>query len=246
MKKNAIPVVNVFFIRINFGAYNCFFVIHTTWKHVRWKYIIVITIKSIETNPKSHFSLGMACQKAHFEMQIFDLSNKISNLKSLKPSTYIDNLLQQLMSTCLPTDTNIEVEKLCPKVQNIRTNLINLRSEDIGYSEQHYSTVFGSLEENPLHHLDLCPYYTNYLKQSKVEFDLLMLHTSHVPTKIVFVASGVLPFTSIILDMSHLPNTTFENFDIDPQANSLASQLVSRDTNLSSFNISRLFYNWSK
>ncbi|KAH0894340.1 hypothetical protein HID58_056769 [Brassica napus] len=114
-------------------------------------------MKSIETNPKYPFSLDMACQKAHFEKQILDLNNKMSNLKSLKPSNNVDNLFQQLMSTCLPTETNIDVEKLCPKVQNIRTNLIKLHSEAIGYSEQHYSTVLVSLEDNPLHHLDLYP-----------------------------------------------------------------------------------------
>ena len=92
-------------------------------------------------SPKSPFSLDMACQKAHFKNQILELYNKISNLKSLKPSKNVDTLFQELMSTCLPTETNIDVEKLCPKVQNIRTNLIKRRSEAIGYSEQHYSTV---------------------------------------------------------------------------------------------------------
>ncbi|CAN7069885.1 unnamed protein product [Brassica oleracea var. botrytis] len=57
----------------------------------------------------------MACQKAHFEKKILDFYNKISNLKSFKPSKNVDNLFQQLMSTCLPTETNIDVEKLCPK-----------------------------------------------------------------------------------------------------------------------------------
>ncbi|CAN6973949.1 unnamed protein product [Brassica oleracea var. botrytis] len=99
----------------------------------------------------------MACQKTHFEKQILDLNNKISNLKSLKLSKNVDNLFQQLMSTCLPTETNIDVEKLCPKVQNIRTNVIKLRSEAIGYSEQHHSTILESLKENLLHHLDLYP-----------------------------------------------------------------------------------------
>ncbi|KAG7546107.1 S-adenosyl-L-methionine-dependent methyltransferase [Arabidopsis suecica] len=138
------------------------------------------------------------------------------------------------MSTCLPTETNIDVKKMCPKVQAIRTNLIKLRSEAVGNSEQHFSTVLASLEDNPLHHLDLYPYYTNYLKLTKLEFDLLTKHSSHVPIKIAFVGSGSMPFTSIVLAKFHLPNTTFHNIDIDPQANSLASRLVSRDLDLSS------------
>ena len=162
-----------------------FFVIHTTWTHVRWMYITVITMKSIETDPKSPLVLDMACQKAHFEKQILDLNNKISNLKSLKPSKNNDNLFQQIMSTCLPTETNIDVEKLCPKVQNIRTSLIKLRSEAIGYSEQHYFTVLGSLEDNPLHHLYISTpaYYTNYLKLSKVEVESQPRSRSWAPVR---------------------------------------------------------------
>ncbi|CAH8275274.1 unnamed protein product [Arabidopsis lyrata] len=119
------------------------------------------------------------------------------------------------MSTCLPTETNIDVKKMCPKVQAIRTNLIKLRSEAVGYSEQHFST--SSISS----------------RNTKLEFDLLTKHSSHVPTKIAFVGSGSMPFTSIVLAKFHLPNTTFHNIDIDPQANLLASRLVSRDPDLS-------------
>lgn len=175
----------------------------------------------------------MACQETQFEKQIIDLYDQISKLKSLKPTKHVDTLFQQLMSTCLPTEINIDVKKMCPKVQAIRTNLIKLRSEAVGYSEQHFSTVLGSLEDNPLHHLNLYPYYTNYLKLTKLEFDLLTQHSSHVPTKIAFAGSGSMPFTSIVLAKFHLPNTTFHNIDIDPQANLLASRLVSRDPDLS-------------
>ncbi|XP_010433496.1 PREDICTED: nicotianamine synthase 1-like [Camelina sativa] len=174
----------------------------------------------------------MACQKTLFEKQILDLYDQISKLKSLKPSENVDTLFRQLMSTCLPTETNIDVKKMCPKFQAIRTNLIKLRSEAEGFSEKHFSTILGSVEDNPLHHLDLYPYYTNYLKLSKVEFDLLTQHTSHVPTKIAFIGSGSMPLTSVVLAKFHLPNTTFYNIDIDPQANSLASCLVSRDPDL--------------
>ncbi|XP_019096437.1 PREDICTED: nicotianamine synthase 1-like [Camelina sativa] len=54
----------------------------------------------------------------------------------------------------------------------------------------------------------------------------------YVP-KIAFVGSGLIPLSPIILAKTRLPNTMFHNFDIDPQANALASRLISGDPDLS-------------
>jgi len=177
----------------------------------------------------------MACQNNLVVKQIIDLYDQISKLKSLKPSKNVDTLFGQLVSTCLPTDTNIDVTNMCEEVKDMRANLIKLCGEAEGYLEQHFSTILGSLQEdqNPLDHLHIFPYYSNYLKLGKLEFDLLSQHSSHVPTKIAFVGSGPMPLTSIVLAKFHLPNTTFHNFDIDSHANTLASNLVSRDPDLS-------------
>uniref|UniRef100_A0A1J3EMB1 Nicotianamine synthase n=1 Tax=Noccaea caerulescens TaxID=107243 RepID=A0A1J3EMB1_NOCCA len=177
----------------------------------------------------------MACNNNFVVKQIIDLYDQISKLESLKPSKNVDTLFGQLVSTCLPTDTNIDVTKMSEEVKDMRSNLIKLCGEAEGYLEQHFSTILGSLQEdgNPLDHLHIFPYYDNYLKLSKIEFDLLSQHTTHVPTKIAFVGSGPMPLTSIVLAKFHLPNTTFHNFDIDSHANTLASSLVSRDPDLS-------------
>ncbi|KAL1197080.1 Nicotianamine synthase 1 [Cardamine amara subsp. amara] len=177
----------------------------------------------------------MACQNNLVVKQIIDLYDQISKLESLKPSKNVDTLFGQLVSTCLPTDTNIDVTNMSEEVKDMRANLIKLCGEAEGYLEQHFSTILGSLQEdqNPLDHLHIFPYYTNYLKLGKLEFDLLSQHASHVPAKIAFVGSGPMPLTSIVLAKFHLPNTTFHNFDIDSHANTLASSLVSRDPDLS-------------
>uniref|UniRef100_A0A1J3D5K7 Nicotianamine synthase n=1 Tax=Noccaea caerulescens TaxID=107243 RepID=A0A1J3D5K7_NOCCA len=177
----------------------------------------------------------MACNNNFVVKQIIDLYDQISKLESLKPSKNVDTLFGQLVSTCLPTDTNIDVTKMSEEVKDMRSKLIKLCGEAEGYLEQHFSTILGSLQEdgNPLDHLHIFPYHDNYLKLSKIEFDLLSQHTTHVPTKIAFVGSGPMPLTSIVLAKFHLPNTTFHNFDIDSHANTLASSLVSRDPDLS-------------
>ncbi|CAE6243067.1 unnamed protein product [Arabidopsis arenosa] len=176
----------------------------------------------------------MACENNLVVKQIIDLYNQISNLESLKPSKNVDTLFGQLVSTCLPTDTNIDVTEIHDeKVKDARSHLIKLCGEAEGYLEQHFSTILGSFEDNPLNHLHIFPYYNNYIKLGKLEFDLLAQHTTHVPTKVAFIGSGPMPLTSIVLAKFHLPNTTFHNFDIDSHANTLASNLVSRDSDLS-------------
>lgn len=176
----------------------------------------------------------MAFQESRFENQILDLYEQISKLESLRPSKTVNTLFEQLISTCLSTETDIVLEKMGPRVQEIRSNLIKLYGEAEGYLEQHFSVSLGSLAENPINHLHLYPHYTDYLKLTKFEFNLLTQYTRRVPTKIAFVGSGSMPYTSILLAKLHLPNATFYNYDIDAEANSLASRLVSRDPDLSS------------
>ncbi|KAH0850701.1 LOW QUALITY PROTEIN: hypothetical protein HID58_095317 [Brassica napus] len=68
----------------------------------------------------------------------------------------------------------------------------------------------------------------------KLEFDLLTQNINGlVPRNVAFIGSGPLPLTSIVLASSHLKETVFHNFDIDPSANALASLLVSSDPDIS-------------
>lgn len=175
----------------------------------------------------------MVCQESQFVKQITELYGQISKLESLRPSKEVDALFGQLLTLCMSTDTDIDVHKMSQEVQDMRSHLIKLVGEATGCSEQHFSTILGSLEENPIDHIDLFPAYTTYLNVTRIEFDLLTQHTTHVPTKIAFVGSGPMPLSSIIMAKFHLPNTTFHNFDIDSEANALASRLVSRDPDLS-------------
>ncbi|WZZ28410.1 hypothetical protein YC2023_011811 [Brassica napus] len=107
-----------------------------------------------------------------------------------------------------------------------------LHISNVGSSLQH-STILGSLEDNPLDHIDIFHTYPIHVNVSKLEFSLLTKHTTHPPTNIAFVGFGPMPLSSITLAKFHLPNTGFYNFDIDPPANALASHLVSRDPDLS-------------
>ncbi|XP_028779482.1 nicotianamine synthase-like [Neltuma alba] len=163
--------------------------------------------------------------------KICELYDQISSLDSLKPCQNVDTLFTQLVLTCIPPNP-IDVTKLPKSLQQIRSKLIRLCGDAEGLLETHYSTILGSFE-NPLDHLDIFPYYSNYLKLGLLEFTILTQHCARFPSNIAFVGSGPLPFTSIVLASNHLPTTTFHNYDIDPQANSMALRLFSSDTDLS-------------
>ncbi|KAK7284427.1 hypothetical protein RJT34_19173 [Clitoria ternatea] len=173
----------------------------------------------------------MVCQEELLIEKVCKLYEQISSLESLKPCKNVDMLFTQLVLTCIPPSP-IDVTKLNKTIQDIRSHLIKLCGEAEGHLETHYSTILGSYE-NPLDHLNIFPYYSNYLKLGLLEFTILSQHCTHVPNKIAFVGSGPLPLTSIVLASNHLPSTIFHNFDLDPLANSNAQRLVSSDPDLS-------------
>ncbi|KAI3448495.1 hypothetical protein Pfo_005160 [Paulownia fortunei] len=172
----------------------------------------------------------MVCLRDSLVQKVCELYEKISKLETLTPSKDVDILLTRLVATCIPPHP-IDVANLCTKIKRIRNNLISLCSQAEGLMEKHYSTILGSYE-NPLDHLDIFPYYSNYLKLSRREFDLLSHHCSN-PSRVAFVGSGPLPLTSIVLASRYLNSAVFHNYDIDVSANSMAMKLVESHPDLS-------------
>ncbi|XP_044479587.1 nicotianamine synthase [Mangifera indica] len=178
----------------------------------------------------------MGSQDDVLVQKVFELYEQIASLESLNPCKDVNTLFTQLVVTCMPPNP-IDVTRLCKRVQEMRSKLIRLCGEAEGLLENHFSTILGSFE-NPLQHLHIFPYYSNYVKLSHLEFSILSQHYSHVPNKVAFVGSGPLPLTSIILASNHLTKTSFHNFDIDPLANSKALALVSSHPDISN----RMFF----
>ncbi|XP_016436774.1 nicotianamine synthase-like [Nicotiana tabacum] len=173
----------------------------------------------------------MVCQSNPVVEQVCELYEKISKLESLNPSKDVNMLFTELVNTCMPPNP-IDVSKLCQKIQEIRSHLIKLCGEAEGLLESHYSKILGSYK-NPLHHLNIFPYFDNYIKLSLLEFNILTKQTAITPARIAFVGSGPLPLTSLVLATKHLKSTYFDNYDIDSAANSMASRIVASDPDLS-------------
>lgn len=173
----------------------------------------------------------MVCQEEPLVSQVTELYEKISSLESLKPSEDVNMLFTQLVLTCMPPSP-IDVTNLCHQIQDMRSKLIRLCGEAEGLLEKHYSTILATYDV-PLHHLDIFPYFSNYLKLSLLEYNILTQNSTQVPKRVAFVGSGPLPLTSIVLARNHLPETRFDNYDIDLSANEMAARLVEPDPDLS-------------
>lgn len=180
--------------------------------------------------------MGSFNEETNLVEKVCEIYDKISKLETLKPSKDVNTLFTELVLTCIPP-SSINMSTLPENIQEKRSKLIKLCGEAEGHLEAHFSTLLASFP-NPLHHLDVFPYYSNYLKLSKLEFDILNRHYSTqpdvvVPKRVAFIGSGPLPLTSIVLASYHLKNTTFHNYDIDHSANTMASRLVLPDDDLS-------------
>ncbi|KAK1669136.1 hypothetical protein QYE76_057295 [Lolium multiflorum] len=83
--------------------------------------------------------------------------------------------------------------------------------------------------DNPLDHLGMFPYYSNYINLSKLEYELLVRYVPGgiAPARVAFIGSGPLPFSSFVLGAHHLPDTVFDNYDLCG-ANDRASKRFAR------------------
>jgi nicotianamine synthase len=152
------------------------------------------------------------------------LYGEISRLGSLKPSRNADTLFSKLVNLCMQP-SNIDVRYLSEGEQEIRSHLIRLCAEAEGLLEKHFSARLGR-HPFPLHHLGVFPYYNNYLKLARLEFDTLRGAGIAAPKRVAFLGSGPLPLTSIVLALHYLPSARFDNYDYDPAANAMACLLA--------------------
>ncbi|XP_038890564.1 probable nicotianamine synthase 4 [Benincasa hispida] len=176
----------------------------------------------------------MEFEEAPLLQKISALYHQISSLTSLNPSKNVDTLFTQLVLTCSPpAPAGFDIASLSQPLQAMRAHLIRLCAKAEALLELHFSSILASSFRNPISNLSIFPYYSNYLKLSLLEFDILRSHCRRVPASIAFLGSGPLPLSSIVMASIHLKGTIFHNFDLDPTANSMASQLVCSDPDLS-------------
>ncbi|KAG8089996.1 hypothetical protein GUJ93_ZPchr0011g27731 [Zizania palustris] len=153
----------------------------------------------------------------------------ISKLPSLSPSPAVDALFTELVAACVPPSP-VDVTRLGPEARRVREELIRLCSAAEGRLEAHYADALAVLD-NPLDHLHRFPYYSNYINLSRLEYELLARYApaGRMATRVAFVGSGPLPFSSLVLAARHMPEALFDNYDLDDSANERARRLVRAD-----------------
>ncbi|ONK71927.1 uncharacterized protein A4U43_C04F13840 [Asparagus officinalis] len=161
---------------------------------------------------------------------ITSLYNSISKLPSLSPSDEANQLFTKLVTTCIPP-SSINVSTLPIEVQATRLELIKLCGEAEGLLESHHSRIISS-QDQPLNHLNLFPYFSNYEQLAKLEFSLLSRHVTISPSLVAFVGSGPLPLSTLVLATRYLTDAVFHNYDLDPSATAKARKLVESDPDL--------------
>ncbi|KAK1678201.1 hypothetical protein QYE76_039049 [Lolium multiflorum] len=166
--------------------------------------------------------------------KITGLHAAISKLPSLSPCPDVNALFTDLVTACVPPSP-VDVTKLGPEAQGMREGLIRLCSEAEGKLEAHYSDMLAAFD-NPLDHLGMFPYYSNYINLSKLEYELLARYVPGgiAPARVAFIGSGPLPFSSFVLAARHLPDTVFDNYDLCAAANDRASKLFRADKGVGS------------
>jgi len=106
--------------------------------------------------------------------KISGLAAAIAKLPSLSPSPEVNALFTDLVTACIPRST-VDVERLAPELQRMRASLIRLCADAEALLEAHYSDLLATFD-NPLDHLTLFPYFSNYLLLSQLEHGLLAHH----------------------------------------------------------------------
>ena len=163
--------------------------------------------------------------------KITGLHAAISKLPSLSPSPKVDALFTDLVMACIPPSP-VDVTKLDPEAQRMREELIRLCSDAEGHLEAHYSDMLAAFD-NPLDHLALFPYLSNYILLSELENGLLARHLpGPPPARVAFLGSGPLPLSSLVLAARHLPAASLDNYDMCGEANERARRLVRADADL--------------
>ncbi|KAG0551411.1 hypothetical protein BDA96_01G421000 [Sorghum bicolor] len=183
----------------------------------------VIIARKIDAHAKTEVSALV--------QKITGLHAAITKLPSLSPSPDVDALFTELVMACVPPSP-VDVTKLGPDAQRMREELIRLCSDAEGHLEAHYADMLAGFD-NPLDHLGRFPYFSNYVNLSKLEYDLLVRYVPGLaPSRVAFVGSGPLPFSSLVLAARHLPNALFDNYDRCGAANDRARKLVRADEGL--------------
>ncbi len=155
---------------------------------------------------------------------VISIYRELSSVKDLVPSRIINTNFSKLVSIVDVTPDDLSREILRDsKIAMIQQNLRKLSSQ--GEFELEYFWVKRILASNHAHTTFIqFPYYENYERMTSFEMDAMKSCDIHEIHKVLFVGSGPLPMSSIMIAGKH--GVYVDNLDIDKEACDLSSELI--------------------
>lgn len=158
--------------------------------------------------------------------RIHSIYNVLASADSLKPSSQIDEAFTELVQLTVRASareaaavlTDSEVVKIIP-------HLRAMCFEGEGHLELHWAKKIIN-DVHPAIALQAFPYYDNYLKLTQLEYRSLNLAGNHSIKSVLFVGSGPLPLTAILLAQQY--GIVVDCIDNDTQVVEVSKQLISR------------------
>lgn len=158
--------------------------------------------------------------------KILGIHKGLSSTKDLKPSERINAAFSELVGMVQDTPADHSKDILNDKeIRLIKDDLRRMSSK--AESELELFWVKNALKSNDAEKiLKVFPYYPNYVKMTDLEIESMRLCDVHKGHKTLFVGSGPLPLSSIM--MVRKCGISIDNLDTDDDACTLSSELVER------------------
>lgn len=160
-----------------------------------------------------------------------DLYEQLASAPSLEPSEKTDALFSRLVEQCTQADAGTAADVLSdPEVVRLRPRLIELCSAGEYLLERSWARA-AVQAKNPRAELARFPYHANYERLTQLEVHALLGaaeragdHERSRVRRVLFVGSGPLPLTSILL--AEVYGMKVDNVDSDPEAHRLGAKLA--------------------
>lgn len=161
-------------------------------------------------------SAGKICK------EVESIYERLANLESLTPGKLVDELFTRLVELAM-SDSHELVDFILNdlRIKAIQPNLHHLCSMGEYGLELHWvRQVLGNAQEC----LSDFPYYDNYQKLAQLEYHSIQAVNEGPIGQVLFVGSGPLPLSSILLAQEY--GLVIDNMDLDEDACQLSESLI--------------------
>ena len=168
----------------------------------------------------------MITNNTELKKRIHELYITLSSAPSLQPAEEINVAFNELVELSSEASNQTTAELLSdPEIQSIMPRLRAMCSEGEGHLEAAWATKITQ-DKHPSITLEEFPYYENYLKLTELEYRSLSLVGNRPMKRVLFVGSGPLPLSAILLAQQY--GLMVDNIDNDADAVASSKKLINR------------------